>query len=292
MSESAEGERDYKQTPSILRREIPMSQPAITPDIAPEFRKFLIEQIEKDTRSTGGQARYDAMCKALRFVEERDGIFRDARYIEGCITTTRLRPLEAEIQAWHPLFNQIGVDETDIAEYRLTGLPQDLSEFEGYYAIKAINLTEEQYKEIIEAGADRIAERNVEHEKLEKTLLTKLRLAYNTLAEVQALVDGNEELLTRCNSYIRDAMEWQDRFDYSFLSEAPLTQALMAVHAVGGDIYAKINTPWSFEGDEPTEAELEANFELEMEYAALWVEEGEPKQASNFLQTAQPVEKE
>lgn len=109
----------------------------------------------------------------------------------------------------------------------------------------------------------------------DKAILRKLRGAMELLQEAQTLIDGFPAAQGDGGapvSAVSMALESNDQED--------LTSIMEAIHAIGGQAYATMNTPYpdTLEGhDELTEEQWAKHFELEEQYAESWVCEGAPE---------------
>lgn len=122
---------------------------------------------------------------------------------------------------------------------------------------------------------------------IDKAILRKLRGAYELLAEAQTMIDA----LRSCNkgaptSAVAMALEENmDLLDPHGVSMADYDRSVLAtararINALGGQIYATMNTPYpdpeEGRGDELTDEQWAQHADLQKQYAEHWVSEGKP----------------
>jgi hypothetical protein len=104
--------------------------------------------------------------------------------------------------------------------------------------------------------------------RIERQILRKLRSAYETLQDVQSLLDGHADLLTRTPSMVPDIFDQNDH----------LGKAMIKIDDLGSQLYGQQETMWPFGDNDPSEEEYEKFLDKQIEMGRYWVDEGRPDQ--------------
>lgn len=113
---------------------------------------------------------------------------------------------------------------------------------------------------------------------IDKAILRKLRGAYELLAEAQTMIDA----LPSCTEGApTSAVALALPHGIADYDRSVLDTARARINALGGQIYATMNTPYpdpeEGRGEELTDEQWAQHADLQKQYAKYWVSEGRPR---------------
>jgi hypothetical protein len=197
-----------------------------------------------------------------------------------------------EIQGWRKFFSQAGVQPQDIAEVCHHDLPEGLAEwFGGLFTIRFNNVTEEQFKAVVERlvalRANDGVDQRPSHDEfntayaVEQSILTQLRTIHRThtlmVGELQKYVARHKELLTKTYSNLLETETIfngdecdEDRDSILDLIDAGnIEDAGMRLFAL--DQYGPYPC-YDEDGNEPTDADYDEHFDSLFDAADHWLD--------------------
>lgn len=197
-----------------------------------------------------------------------------------------------EIQGWLKFFSQAGVQPQDIAEVYHHELPEGLAEwFGGLFTIRFNNVTEEQFKVVVERLAALRANDGVDqrpsHDEfntayaVEQSIITQLRTIYRThttmISELRSYIAGHKILLNKTYSNLleTETIFNGDGFDedrdsiLDLIDAGKIEDAGMRLFAL--DQYGPCPC-YDEDGKEPTDADYDEHFDSLFDAADHWLD--------------------